>query len=274
MFHYPVKLLGAGSLLFAALLIGQSAVAQVVTSKHDLTATGTGTNTTAGTAEVCVFCHTPHGASASAPLWNKGASGGAFTLYSSATLDSTLLSVGSISAACLSCHDGSTSLDNMINKPGSGGYTAAGVSAGYTWATGTGAIAAGNVANLGTDLTNDHPVGAAYCAGFTAAGVCKDVDFKLAALNRNVGGTITTGTGAAVTGGALTDQYWIDTTGGTAAVREKTDLVMYTRAFATPAGNFPSVECGSCHDPHRTTNGTFLRISNAASALCTTCHDK
>lgn len=276
MFHYPMKLLGAGSLLFAALLIGQPAVAQVVTSKHDLTAaTGTGTNKTTGTAEVCVFCHTPHGASSTAPLWNKGASAGTFTLYSSATLDSTLLSVGSISAACLSCHDGSTSLDNMINKPGSGGYTAGGATAGYTWELGgTGAIAAGNVANLTTDLTNDHPVGAAYCAGFTAAGICKDVDFKLTALNRNAGGTITSGATAAVISGALTDQYWLDTTGGTANVREKTDLVMYTRTFATPAGNFPSVECGSCHDPHRTTNGTFLRISNAASALCTTCHDK
>jgi hypothetical protein len=44
------------------------------------------------------------------------------------------------------------------------------------------------------------------------------------------------------------------------------------------------VECGSCHDPH-VSNGqsgpnsliageTFLRISNANSAVCTTCHVK
>jgi predicted CXXCH cytochrome family protein len=274
-FHDAMKLLGTASLFSAALLVGQPAVAQVVTSKHDLTsATGTGGYKTANTAEVCVFCHTPHGSSTAAPLWNKGASGGTFTLYSSATLDSTLLSVGSISLACLSCHDGASGLDNMINAPGSGNYNAAGVSQGYTWATGSNTIGAG-ITQIGTDLTNDHPVGAAYCAGFTAAGVCKDPDFKLTALNRNAAGTITTGSGAAVTGGALTDQYWVDNAGvGTSGVREKTDIILYTRAFTTPAGNFPSVECGSCHDPHNTGNGTFLRMSNAASALCTTCHNK
>lgn len=34
------------------------------------------------------------------------------------------------------------------------------------------------------------------------------------------------------------------------------------------------VECGSCHDPHDTTRGMFLRKSNRGSALCTTCHKK
>jgi predicted CXXCH cytochrome family protein len=34
------------------------------------------------------------------------------------------------------------------------------------------------------------------------------------------------------------------------------------------------VECGSCHNPHQTANVPFLRISNAASAMCTTCHIK
>ncbi|MHB1068520.1 MAG: cytochrome c3 family protein [Gemmatimonadaceae bacterium] len=34
------------------------------------------------------------------------------------------------------------------------------------------------------------------------------------------------------------------------------------------------VECGSCHNPHNNTNAPFLRKSNAASALCLTCHIK
>jgi len=34
------------------------------------------------------------------------------------------------------------------------------------------------------------------------------------------------------------------------------------------------VECGSCHDPHEATNGTFLRISNGKGDLCTGCHVK
>lgn len=34
------------------------------------------------------------------------------------------------------------------------------------------------------------------------------------------------------------------------------------------------VECGTCHNPHNVTNVPFLRLSNANSALCTTCHIK
>ena len=35
-----------------------------------------------------------------------------------------------------------------------------------------------------------------------------------------------------------------------------------------------NVECSSCHDPHETVNTAFLRLSNSASALCTSCHIK
>jgi predicted CXXCH cytochrome family protein len=34
------------------------------------------------------------------------------------------------------------------------------------------------------------------------------------------------------------------------------------------------VECGSCHNVHSNDFAPFLRKSNAASALCTTCHAK
>ena len=34
------------------------------------------------------------------------------------------------------------------------------------------------------------------------------------------------------------------------------------------------VECGTCHNPHNTTNTQFLRRSNSSSNLCKTCHIK
>jgi predicted CXXCH cytochrome family protein len=34
------------------------------------------------------------------------------------------------------------------------------------------------------------------------------------------------------------------------------------------------VECGTCHNPHNTTNTPFLRRSNGSSNLCKTCHIK
>lgn len=34
------------------------------------------------------------------------------------------------------------------------------------------------------------------------------------------------------------------------------------------------VQCGTCHNPHTAANRPFLRLSNAGSALCLTCHQK
>ena len=277
MFNKPLKLLGAGSLLFAALLAGQALAAittgTIIGSRHDLTGVGTGTNTvyTTGTTEVCVFCHTPHGASTSAQLWNRGAPNTAsFTLYTNTfgTLDGTAAQPGANSLLCLSCHDGATALDLIINKPGSGGYNASGASAGYTW-TGatTSKLNVGAVTNLGTTLADDHPIGMPYCDGVTTA-ACADKDFYTNTLYLDAAPkpvlTIAAG---------LTTGWWIDTGAngiGAGITRDKSDLPLYTTLGTT----YPKVECATCHEPHNSGNGTFLRIANTASALCVTCHNK
>lgn len=141
--------------------------ASVVGSKHDLTsATGTSPYKTTGTTEVCVFCHTPHFSSSSAPLWNRSASAATYTMYNSsvsATIDMTVAAnPQGVSAACLSCHDGTVAFDSLLNKPGSG----SGAPSGWTW------NAAGNTmtsttspaAMLGSDLSNDHPISITYDA--------------------------------------------------------------------------------------------------------------
>src|SRR6185369_7176703 len=82
------------------------ASAQIANSKHNLGSTGTGVNKFSGTAEICVFCHTPHGAdtSASVPLWNRTLpTPASFTTYDSlgtSTLDGKVAPVGSVSIAC------------------------------------------------------------------------------------------------------------------------------------------------------------------------------
>ena len=90
--------------------------------------------------EVCVYCHTPHGANASSgagmPLWNRTVNPSLnYELYTDAiatTLqlagdqitDSGAISPGPASLTCLSCHDGVTAIDSIINMPGSGMYQA------------------------------------------------------------------------------------------------------------------------------------------------------
>lgn len=252
-----------------------SALAQtsIRDTKHNLGTSNPGAPTTtahltAGTDEVCVFCHTPHGGqNGSAPLWNKNLPATTYQLYGStggesATLDGQVLTVGSVSQACLSCHDGTQAMDNMINAPGSGGYNPAGARpAGYTWSAyvGTsGQMPAGGITNISPDLRNDHPIGVQYCGGglTDAGGTCRDPDFR-AVSTQTINGLL---------------QFWVDTVGGTAGTREKRDMILYRRAFT--AGTGPSVECGSCHDPHNFTNPTFLRVANTSSDLCLSCHVK
>lgn len=44
--------------------------------------------------------------------------------------------------------------------------------------------------------------------------------------------------------------------------------------YVKNVSNADTVQCTSCHEPHRTTYGLFLRSTNAGSALCITCHIK
>ena len=107
---------------------------------------------------------------------------------------------------------------------------------------------------LGTDLSNDHPIGMNY-AGCTSggnvttlAGAC-DADFHPATQGSNGNGVAKFYVGA--------------------------DPVMKNnmRLYGTVA-TAATVECASCHDPHSDVNPTFLRRDNAGSAVCLTCHNK
>ena len=264
--------------VLAVALIGAAtslpASAQIANSKHNLGSTGTGVNKFSGTAEICVFCHTPHGAdtSAAVPLWNRTLPAPAsFTTYDSlgtSTLDGKVAPVGSVSIACLSCHDGVTSMSAVINAPGSGTVGDAAWQAGaWTGANQTaGKISAGLITNIGTDLRNDHPIGIQYGGGgitqSAPTAATRDVDFKPPA-SQLIG---------------TTRVWWVDTEGTPNNSRQKTDMMLYTRAasagYAGQTEPEPFVECASCHDPHNSTNSTFLRISNAGSAVCLSCHVK
>ncbi len=294
-------------------------------SKHNLSSTGTAAQYTGGvegsgvatggtsgastTTQVCVFCHTPHGASTSAkaPLWNKpldstgdAADGTSFSRYASTTLDATNAAVGSVSIACLSCHDGTQAMNAVINVPGSGTGTQTlndtekmfeRDTAGAEIATGT-AYTTG-IPNLGTDLSNDHPISMQYAGGGCSSTdtVCasqKDADFVTPAYTTINGDHIWwVDTGNSTTnGGNFNTGQAVQVAGsdvlGTAK-REKTDMILYTRGVSSGndgvAGatvDEPFVECASCHDPHQTVSRPvqFLRIDNSGSNVCLACHTK
>ncbi len=277
---------GAGRSRIAALAAGlvmvvlgvtlsTPAKAQIAGTKHNLGTSGAaGNNRFSGTAEICVFCHTPHGAdtSAAVPLWNRTLPApGTFQTYDSlgtSSLDGKVAPVGSVSIACLSCHDGVQSMSTVMNAPGSGlAGDAAWQNGAWSGANQSAGLMTG-VAALGKDLRNDHPIGIQYAGGgystATPTGPGTDADFKPAT-------TAVVGT---------TQVWWVDTEGTPNGTRQKTDLPLYTRGtsvgnpgYSTQTNPEPFVECASCHDPH-TANSTFLRIQNTGSAVCLACHTK
>jgi predicted CXXCH cytochrome family protein len=194
-------------LLVAASVVAVSGTtvmaAGVLGTPHDFSDTNGVFTSSEG--EICLPCHIPHNANPDiAPLWNHAVPASAdFTLHSTNDV------LGGESLACLGCHDGQTAIDNY-----------GGVTNGTEFMTGS--------ANVGRDLSDDHPVGVEYGTSTRRAAV----------------GTI-----------------W----GGHAGI-------------AGTWGNVPlygtdnTVECASCHTPHDNDNGNFLRIDNAGSHLCATCH--
>lgn len=271
-------------LLATGIVASDWALAQISLTKHNLGgAAAAPTRSAAAITEICVFCHTPFGAdtSATAPLWDRTLlAARIYTTYNSlgtSSLDGATAPVGSVSIACLSCHDGVQSLNVMINAPG-----AASAGAWTQAAAPLGMNAVGTLLNTGVDLRNDHPFGRQYGGGAVALDgpppapslylntLMRDSDFSSAQS------TILNGQPV----------WWVDTAIGTAGARDKTDVQLYTRVSGVPAGSGdvagaesatwsePLVECASCHDPHSAVNGMFLRYANTASALCLACHAK
>lgn len=140
-------------LVALATLVSTSAFALIANTKHDLSS-GSAATIKGNSTEICVYCHTPHGASSAgtAPLWNRtvvNATGFYGNPAGSMNASATLAGVNASDAIlCLSCHDGSSLNGVLNNPPNTGGTNPAGQ--------------VGAQGNIGTDLSNDHPIGFVY----------------------------------------------------------------------------------------------------------------
>ena len=248
-----MRLSGIAIALIATAFAALPARSQIDNSPHDLVISTTDDSK----GEICVFCHTPHGARTdiTAPLWNKPASGATYQTYDSTTMDGQVLTVGSVSVACLTCHDGTQAMDAVINEPGTGAGDDGDLNL-------LGVMPPFATATLSTDLRDDHPIGVQYGGYDPGTGQKIDPDFK--------------GAGE----GLLTDtsslglpRWWVDTAFGTNGVRDKRDMILYTRDNG--GTNQPFVECASCHDPHEGGGSpNFMRFANENSDICLSCHVK
>ncbi|AKU10212.1 hypothetical protein AzCIB_0307 [Azoarcus sp. CIB] len=266
-------------LLIAAALFGQATLAlaqntnaKVSNTKHNLSTSGPGTVKAAtgasGTDQICVFCHTPHAANATAPgpLWNRTLSSATYTPYTSNSLDAEDILNGPIgqpggaSKLCLSCHDGTLALGAVANSPGSGTGRTLSMVGTPDGKMPTAGNTTGYTRNLGIDLTNDHPI------SFTFQSAAPDTD----TLSKR-------------DGEFRSPPYSV-------VVAGETKTVVGIRSRGTkpmlPLDHEGKVQCTSCHDPHLDAS-KFLRLNRFQTAsspgtsfnpstdqICLGCHDK
>lgn len=232
-------------------------------------------------AEVCVYCHTPHGANTNvgAPLWNRAIPSTTYTVYSSNSLTQTPSQPGAASLVCLSCHDGQQAVDAIMNMPGSGRYSTtpnAGSPLGNTflnsWTNPSGPDASAHAALKSTECLACHSP-----ASMVGAGAA---DFTVAAIGTDLRDDHPVGVRFPTTNGTGTDWKSPNSiAGGVKFFDDDADGRMEKGEIRLYGAN-ATVECGSCHDPHGVAigaspfNATFLRKPNTGSAVCLTCHSK
>jgi hypothetical protein len=266
------------ALLMHAGLVQAQRVSDVRGTKHNLSsmptgaATGTGTvparTVTSSETQVCVFCHTPHaattqdqgGAALKSPLWNrKVPAGSTYTRYTSSSLDSeTILEglssqPGGSSKLCLSCHDGTLAIGNVNVLNGSTSAATTPIPMTGTGPGGVmpGATNTGFTRNIGTDLTNDHPISVTYDQSLVTA------DGELRAV-----------TAAQKTAESSTNLP----SGKTHAVGMRDSGTRPVLPLETTGtSNQGQVQCATCHDPHirdatETANIKFLRANRFQKA--------
>ncbi|MBI5644149.1 MAG: hypothetical protein HY954_11830 [Deltaproteobacteria bacterium] len=288
-------------------------------SRHNLGSFGE-VITSPATTEICVFCHTPHHSNTAnglRPMWNRGTSAPtSFTSYGT-TLGGTTINntdIGSTSLACLSCHDGVTTFDNIVNTPGKGGVVNGGSDRGWLFAMPvvnefipmmavyhtfntapfTCSLCHGTTTNpaerlsLGLNLSNDHPVSVTYNESVASL---RPANTLINSIDLT---TELAGSAASYASGNLAQNRWA-VKGFVSDTATISDLLRDGK-----------VECSSCHDPHfknlswdevegtytwdefhgntwvwcggseNCSDGQFLRRigGNTGSGVCRTCHSK
>lgn len=264
--------------LFAVCLPASLMAQSIEQTAHNLSVTGPGTIRAVSETSICDFCHTPHSANVIAALWNRRASAANYIPYSSSTAVAQPGQPTGSSILCLSCHDGTIAMGELISRPDpvamSGGVSLMPPGEGLT----------------GTDLRYDHPISFAYTASLasqsgelavpgtfdprlkldgngelqcTTCHNAHDNTFGAFLVKPNIGSQLCTEchnkTGWLQTSHSLSAATW---NGQQQDPWPDTD-------FANVSDN----GCQNCHTPHAVTGGPRLLRYQAEEDNCSPCHN-
>jgi predicted CXXCH cytochrome family protein len=251
-----ILLVGAAVLMSASVAFAVSGDGKgqhtIANSRHNVPSTnyaaGTGSG---GYQQICIYCHTPHNPRLNVPLWNRNENAaGTWTYYNSPTLTSytkasQVVSSSTVSGFCLTCHDGQTTIGAIQNRAD----TKIDIGAVIGNSNGTTGNETNVKGNIGTDLSNDHPVGLDYAK----AQASLDPD-QLAGTEQATNGILL--------------RLW-----PVADVKKTLGNFLFN-SDGTAGDNGTQMECASCHKVHDPFNPPFLRVTNNMSHLCLACHNK
>lgn len=250
--------------------------AAIATTKHNLSVGGPGALKATSEPQICLFCHAPHNASPSGQLWNRRV-GSTYTPYTSSTRKSTAGQPNGASLLCLSCHDGTIALGEVLSRT--------------TQITMTGGAIAGN-ALLTTNLADDHPVSFVYDAALRAlrgeladpTTLVKPGKVRLDASGRvqctachdphdntNTKFLVVANTASALCTTCHVKNYW---SGSDHRTSPKTWNNVAPNPWQHTTGTTVAANaCENCHRPH--TAGGAARLLNYAAeeSICFSCHN-
>ena len=260
------------------LLAPVARASSIVNSKHNLALSGPGTVKAATETEVCIFCHTPHNSSKEAPLWNRTSSGQIYVPYTSTTAKAHPGQPTGDSKLCLSCHDGTIAL-GMVNSRSTA-----------IQMQGASATLPAGASNLGTDLSNDHPVSFTFDSALASANgqlaspatltgaVHLDSSAQLQcttchdAHNDQFGKfLVMDNTNAALCTTCHTKTHWNTSVHNTST---KTWNGIGTNPWPhTQRTSVQANGCENCHKPHTAGNKARLLNNSGEESNCYSCHN-
>ncbi len=226
--------------------------------------------------QICKFCHVPHGA-IDTPLWGHKLSTATYRTFSSATLRSPRNQPDKGSKLCLSCHDGTVSVGDMIK----GNIHVVGTN--YVDIQGkilpTADIYFGSDFNDPTGNHPAHPISIAVTDALIAKKIADGDVWKLRNSTNNICGTGKYG----LTAGS-TNIDCVDGVAGEPIYPLRPTGYLGYNGSSNPNGT--GIQCATCHEPHNNQYGKFMRerISftnwscahfNASNyGFCNHCHNR
>lgn len=216
-------------------------LASILTTPHNLSVSGPGPVKAVSETEVCVFCHTPHHADSSGPLWNHTLSAAASYIEPSS---STMLSTpqnppDGDSRLCLSCHDGTVAIGSVVNLGGAA-TTISMTDSGSGELTG-GRLSANVSGNFSTDLSGHHPVSIEVDPALISD---KEQQCQAGLVSLKV-----------------------------CNPAAPLKLLSTTNLYVSGPHTHLGVQCSSCHDAHEDPiPGTSMFLRADQSVLCAKCH--